>query len=144
MRAYPPSPLPVDLLNVVGSFIGDKYHFLTFTLTLSGNLTAQRIVMQARLSRILLNDKPGVFYYAGTMGMFLHVPYGEYNTPLDQWDEIYCEKVTFKNRLDRLKAFRDFTIRGPEHTAYLENEIRRELAKKYAKNIQRMKVLSFL
>ena len=135
MRA--PSPLPVCLLNVIGSFIGDKYHVLTFSLTLSGNLSAKRIVMQSRIKRED-NQKSLGFYYAGTMGMFLHVPYGRYNYTLAKYDEVFCEHVRYKNRQERLKAFLDFTIHLPQVTAHVQHCIKTELAKKFAGNIARL------
>ena len=42
------SPLPIDLLNLLGSFVGDDYHFLTFELTPKGFLSHHRIFMQSR------------------------------------------------------------------------------------------------
>ena len=42
------SALPIDLLNLLGSFVGDDYHFLTFELTPKGFLSHHRIFMQSR------------------------------------------------------------------------------------------------
>ena len=42
------SPLPIDLLNLLGSFVGDDYHYLTFELTPKGFLSDKRIFMQSR------------------------------------------------------------------------------------------------
>ena len=58
-------------------------------------------------------------------------------------DEIVHEDPpVFDNRLERLKAWRDLTILY--ETAHLENEIRAELANKYAKIILAMKIRSNL
>ena len=41
--------LPLDLLNIVGSYIGDDYHYLTFDLTPQRRwLTPCRMFMQSR------------------------------------------------------------------------------------------------
>ena len=124
------SPLPVDLLNVLGSFIGDKFHSLTFSLTPDGNLATPRILMQCRGPRFI--GRP--FHYAGTMNMCLHVEYP---------DTCYAGvNFSYENRLERLEAYLDFTIRTPEETAYIEQEIEQEkqneLAKKFALNIGRL------
>ena len=46
----------------------------------------------------------------------------------------------FENRLSRLKAWRAWTIMSPETTNHLEKDIRAELAKKFNRNIARMKL----
>ena len=42
------SALPTDILNLLGSFVGDDYHYLTFELTPKGFLSHHRIFMQSR------------------------------------------------------------------------------------------------
>jgi hypothetical protein len=143
MPTWPPSPLPLDVLNVLLSFLGDRYHFLTcVSLTPQGNLSHSRFFMQSRKHAWtcignLCNRRSRQFHYCYDMVYpTLHVKYG--------YVTIREDTPVFENRLERLKAILDFTIRGPEHTAYIKNEIRGELAKKYAKNIGRMKLSSRL
>ena len=42
------SALPIDLMNLLGTFIGDDYHYLKFELTPKGFLSHHRIFMQSR------------------------------------------------------------------------------------------------
>ena len=53
------SALPIDLLNLLGTFIGDDYHYLTFKLTPKGFLSHHRIFMQSRTN----NKKTNHFLY---------------------------------------------------------------------------------
>ena len=137
MPTWPRSPLPIDLLNVVCSFIGDKYHYLVCdSLTPLGNLSHSRLFMQSRKhawTRIgnLCNRRSRKFYYNYEMVYpTLYVKYGYV---------IIGEDIpVFENRLDRLKSRLDFAIPGPQERGmqqYIKNEIRNELAKKYARNI---------
>ena len=41
------SPLPIDILTLLGTFVGDDYHYLAFKLTPKGFLSHHRIIMQS-------------------------------------------------------------------------------------------------
>ena len=63
------SPIPIDLLNMVSSFVGgDDYHYLTFELTPKGFLSQHKIYMRSRTTR----KKSNSFY---TNNDILHVWY---------------------------------------------------------------------
>ena len=54
------APLPIDLLNLVGSFVGDDYHYLTFKLTPKGFFSHHRFFMQSRYNP---SKKTNMFLY---------------------------------------------------------------------------------
>ena len=132
MPTWPPSPLPIDLLNVLFSFIGDKFHYLMCdSLTPQGRLSQARFYMQSRTNRLKRSRR---FCYCTPQ--VLHVIFCD--------EVVHEEPPSYPTRLARLKAWRDMSSHAPVTRIHLDNQIRGELAKKYAKNIRAMRIRSNL
>ena len=126
-------PLPVDVLNVMCSFIGDRHHYLKCDSLPEGNLGQASFHMQSRTDP---SKRSRSFCYRNHMHAVLYVIYGD--------EVVHEEPPSYKNRLERLKAWRDISLMSPTTTAFLEKEIRAELAKKFRRNIGRMKLRTFV
>ena len=83
------SPLPIDLLNLIASFVGDSYSVLRFELTPNGYLSHHRIWMQFRTNSRLRSNKSRCNFAFENNTLLVH--YGDGFFVREQFPHEYTE-----------------------------------------------------
>ena len=140
MRRYYRSPLPNDLLNIVGSYIGDTtYQLMFFGITSSGNLSISKMSMQER-GKAPKHRPREHFYYIGHWFKTLVI-----ESPKIQYVTKYRQaEPTFKSRLDRLRSYLDCERRENWYTRNAKLIIQKEVETIFPRRNLALKIRAIL